>query len=54
MPLFIGLLVWTHRGLRVLQLLSINRTLIRLHLEDLWQGNKLGLVTIQEPNYRSG
>jgi hypothetical protein len=31
-PLFIGLLVWTRRGLRVLQFLCINRTLIRLCL----------------------
>jgi hypothetical protein len=53
-PLFIGLLVWTRRGFRVLQFLSTNRTLIQLHLEDLWKRNELGLVTIREPNSWSG
>jgi hypothetical protein len=40
--LFIGLLVWTRRGLGVLQFLSINRTLIRLHLEDFWKETNSG------------
>jgi hypothetical protein len=39
-PLFIGLLVWTRRGLRVLQFLSLNRTLIRLCLEDFLERNQ--------------
>jgi hypothetical protein len=53
-PLFIGLLVWTRRVLGVLQFLSINQTLIRLHLEDFWKENELGLVTIRKPNSRLG
>jgi hypothetical protein len=53
-PLFIGLLVWTHRGLGVLQFLYINRTLIWPRLEDFLKGNKLGLVTIGKLNSRSG
>jgi hypothetical protein len=48
--LFIGLLGPTHRGDRVLHFLSINRTLIRLRLEDFWKGVNFGLVTIWKPN----
>jgi hypothetical protein len=54
MPLFIGLLVWTCRGLGVLQFLSINQTLIQLRLEDLWKGNELGLVMIRKLNSQPG
>jgi hypothetical protein len=53
-PLFIGLLVWTRRGLGVLQFLSIHQTLIQLHLEVFWKGNELGFVTIRKPNFRLG
>jgi hypothetical protein len=53
-PLFVGILVWTRRGLGVLQFLSINRTLIQLRLEDFWKGNELRLVTIRKPNFRKG
>jgi hypothetical protein len=52
--LFMRRLVWTHRELRVLQILCINQTLIRLRLEDFWNGNKLGLVTIWKSNSRPG
>jgi hypothetical protein len=52
--LFIGLLEWTRRQLGVLKFLSINRTLIRLGLEDFWKENELGLVTIQKSNSRPG
>jgi hypothetical protein len=49
-PLFIGLLGPTRRGDRVLYFLSINRTLIRLRLEDFWKGMNLEFVTIWKPN----
>jgi hypothetical protein len=52
--LFIGLLGPAHRGDGVLYFLSINRTLIRLHLEDFWKGMNFGLVTIWKPNSRPG
>jgi hypothetical protein len=53
-PLFIGLLGPTHRGHEVLHFLSINRTLIRLSLEDFWKGMNFGFVTIWKPNSRPG
>jgi hypothetical protein len=53
-PLFIGLLGPTRRGCGVLRFLSINRTLIRLRLEDFWKGMNFGFVTIHKPNFRSG
>jgi hypothetical protein len=53
-PLFIGLLGPTHRGCGVLIFLSINRTLIRLRLEDFWKGMNFGFVTIQKSNSRPG
>jgi hypothetical protein len=53
-PLFIGLLGPTRRGDEVLRFLSINRTIIRLHLEDFWKGMNFGLVTIWKPNSRPG
>jgi hypothetical protein len=37
-PLFIWVLGPTHRGDGVLHFLSINQTLVRLHLEDFWKG----------------
>jgi hypothetical protein len=40
-PLFIGILAWTRRGLKVLRFLSINQSLIRLRLEDFWKGNRI-------------
>jgi hypothetical protein len=46
--LFIGVLDPTHRGDRVLQFLSSNRTQIRLHLKDIVKGVIHGLVTVQE------
>jgi hypothetical protein len=49
-PLFIGLLGPTRRWDGVLRFLSINRTLIRLRLEDFWKGMNFGFVTIQKPN----
>jgi hypothetical protein len=45
-PLLIGVLGPTHRGDRVLNFLSINRTLIQLCLEDFWKGMNFGLVTV--------
>jgi hypothetical protein len=53
-PLFIGVLGPTHRGDEVLQFLSINRTLIRFHLEDFWKGMNFGLVTVWKPNFPAG
>jgi hypothetical protein len=53
-PLFIGLLGPTRRGDRVLHLLSINQTLIRLCLQDFWKGMNLEFVTIWKPNSRTG
>jgi hypothetical protein len=53
-PLFIGVLGPTHRGDRVLHSLSVNRTLIRLCLEDFWKGMNLGLVTVWKPNFPAG
>jgi hypothetical protein len=53
-PLFIRLLGPTCRGDRVQHFLSINRTLIRLHLEDFWKGMNFRLVTIWKPNSRPG
>jgi hypothetical protein len=53
-PLFIGLLGHTHRGDRVQHFLSINRTLIRLCLEDFWKRMNFGLVTIWKLNSRPG
>jgi hypothetical protein len=53
-PLFIGLLGPTRRGDGVLRFLSINRTLIRLRLEDFWKGMNFGFVTIWKLNSRSG
>jgi hypothetical protein len=53
-PLFIGLLGPTRRGDGVLRFLSINRTLIRLRLEDFWKGMNFGFVTIRKLNSRSG
>jgi hypothetical protein len=49
-PLFIGFLSPTHRGDKVLYFLSINRTLIRLRLEDFWKGVNFGFVMIRKPN----
>jgi hypothetical protein len=40
-PLFVGVLGPTRRGDRVLHFLSINRTLIRLRLEDFLKGDEL-------------
>jgi hypothetical protein len=53
-PLFIGLLGPTRRGCRVLRFLSINRTLIRLRLEDFWKGMNFRFVMIRTPNSRPG
>jgi hypothetical protein len=53
-PLFIGLLGPTSRGCGILRFLSINRTLIRLRLEDFWKGMNFGFDTIRKPNSRSG
>jgi hypothetical protein len=53
-PLFIGVLGPTHRGDGVLHFLSINWTLIRLHLEDFWKGMNLGLVTVWKLNFTAG
>jgi hypothetical protein len=52
--LFIGLLGPTRRGCRVLCFLSINRTLIRLRLDDFWKGINFGFVTIRKLNSRPG
>jgi hypothetical protein len=52
--LFIGLLGPTRRGDGVLHFLSLNRTLIRLRLEDFWKGMNFGLVMIWKPNSRPG
>jgi hypothetical protein len=52
--LFIGVLGPTHRGDGVLHFLSINRTLIRLHLENFWKGMNFGLVTVWKPNFPAG
>jgi hypothetical protein len=52
--LFIGLLGPTRIGCGVLRFLSINRTLIRLHLVDFWKGMNFGFVTIRKPNSRLG
>jgi hypothetical protein len=54
MLLFIGLLGPTRRGCRVLFFLSINRTLIRLRLEDFWKGINFGFVMIRKLNSRPG
>jgi hypothetical protein len=51
-PLFIGLHGPTRRGHGVLRFLSINRTLIRLHLEEFWKGTNFGFVTIRKSNSR--
>jgi hypothetical protein len=53
-PLFIGLLGPTCRGDGVLNFLSINQTLIWLHLKDFWKGLNFGLVTIWKPSSRLG
>jgi hypothetical protein len=53
-PLFIGVLGPTHRGDEVLHFLSINRTLIRLCLEDFWKGMNFGLVMVWKPNFPGG
>jgi hypothetical protein len=53
-PLFIGLFDPTHRGDEVLHFLSINRTLIRLRLEDFWKGMNFGFVTIWKLNSQPG
>jgi hypothetical protein len=53
-PLFIGLLGPTRRGDGVLHFLSINRTLIRLRLEDFWKGTDFGFVTIWKLNSLPG
>jgi hypothetical protein len=45
-PLFIGVLGPTRRGDGVLHFLSINRTLIRLCLEDFWKGMNFRLVSV--------
>jgi hypothetical protein len=52
--LFIGLLGPTRRGDGVLHFLSINRTLIRLRLEDFWKGMNFRFVMIWKPNSRPG
>jgi hypothetical protein len=49
-PLFIGLLGPTRRGDEGLHFLFINRTLIRLRLEDFWKGMNFELVTIWKLN----
>jgi hypothetical protein len=54
MLLFIGVLGPTRRGDGVLHFLSINRTLIRLRLEDFWNGMNFGLVTVWKPNFLAG
>jgi hypothetical protein len=53
-PLFIGLLGPTRRGCGVLRFLSINRTLIRLRLEDFWKRMDFRFVMIRTPNSRPG
>jgi hypothetical protein len=53
-PLFIGLLGPTRRGDGVQHFLSINRTLLRLRLEDFWKGMNFRLVTIWKPNSQPG
>jgi hypothetical protein len=53
-PLFIGLIGPTRRGYRVLHFLSINRTLIRLHLKDFWKRMNFGLVAMWKLNSRPG
>jgi hypothetical protein len=52
-PLFIVLLGPTHRGCGVLRFLSINRTLIRLRLEDL-EGNELRVCYDMETEFLTG
>jgi hypothetical protein len=52
--LFIGLLCPTHRGDGVPYFLSINRTLLWLHLEDFWKGLNFRLVAIWKLNSRPG
>jgi hypothetical protein len=52
--LFIGVLGPTRRGDRVLHFLSINRTLIRLRLEDFRKGMNFGLVTVWKLNFPAG
>jgi hypothetical protein len=49
-PLFIGLSVPSSRGCEVLHFLSMNRTLIRLRLEDFWMGMNFpaGLTWVKE------
>jgi hypothetical protein len=44
----------TRRGDGVLHFLSINRTLIRLRLEDFWKRMNFGLVTGWKPNFPAG
>jgi hypothetical protein len=53
-PLFIGLLVPSHRGCRELSFLSSNQTQTRLRSEDIGKGMIHGLVTIRVPVLRSG
>jgi hypothetical protein len=52
--LFIGVLGPNRKGDGVLHFLSINRTLIRLRLEDFWKGMNLGLVMVWKPNFLAG
>jgi hypothetical protein len=52
--LFIGVLGPTCRGDGVLHFLSINRTLIRLRLEDFWKGMNFGLDLVWKPNFLVG
>jgi hypothetical protein len=52
--LFIGVLGPNRKGDGVLHFLSINRTLIRLRLEDFWKGMNLGLVMVWKPNFPAG
>jgi hypothetical protein len=49
-PLFIGLLVPTHRGCRVLYFLSTNQTQTRLCSNDFVKGLILRFVSIRKPN----
>jgi hypothetical protein len=53
-PLFIGVLGPSRRGDGILHFLSINRTLIRLRLEDFWKGINFRLVTVWKPNFPAG
>jgi hypothetical protein len=52
--LFIGVLGPTRRGDGYLHFISINRTLIRLRLEDFWRGMNFGLVSVWKPNFPAG